>query len=188
MTTFLQLLAFLASMAGEDAQLAMDYMITLESRVKALEARVAELSERVANGRKQLRLIVRETNEDLGISVDGALAAWNDQHGVIVDYSTPRDWYYFDGPNCTGTPYYSGSKSDVEARFNRYLFIGDGGRLFRPASTKRETVFPAAGSQWDNTAAVPRCQPVTTVTGFRGIEAAFTLPRQAPELLDVQLR
>lgn len=149
----------------------------LADRLSALEVSVAKLSE----ARRVPHLVSRDTGVDYGISIDGALAAWNEELGAVIDYSPPRT-IYFDANGCQGTPHFD-ANTDVNGKFNRYLFAADG-RLIRPTSTKRINE-AHAGSYL---APDGSCTDGMTVTGFPGILAKFSTPRAAPESLDIELR
>ncbi len=127
-------------------------------------------------------LVSRDTGVDYGISIDGALAAWDPRFEAVIDYSPSRT-VYFDGPDCKGNPYFDNS-TDVNAKFNRFLFVG-GDRLIRPASNKRfNTAEPGSILGVDGICG----SAPGGINGFPGAEAKFSTPRVAPESLDIQLR
>ena len=144
----------------------------LRQQVAALAAENQSLKSEMAKvtaARKVPHLVSRDTGVDYGVSIDGALAAWDEAHAAVVDYSLPRDTY-FTGDHCDGMPLL-GSNINVEARFTRYVFIGDG-RLVRATSAKR---FDAPGGSV--LAYSGECSPLSGVSGFPAVEAAFSLPR-----------
>lgn len=161
----------------------------LLARLDERDAEIAALRERMAameaaSKPKQLHLIVRETGDDLGVSVDGALAAWNEEHQVVVDYAQPPD-VHFDQPGCAGRMYIDSRQFDANTKIARYNFTGDG-RLFKIVSLAWQ------GSGSDNGSILypnGQCSPTRTVqSGVTAILAPFAVPRVAPELLSLQMR
>lgn len=161
---------------------------TLWSDVQALRAEVAALTAenaalksdmaKLAASKKVPHLVSRDTGVDYGVSIDGALAAWDERFAAVVDYALPRI-VYFEGPNCTGNAYLD-TGTDILGKFNRNLFSGDG-RLFRPTSAVRANIL--GGSKLDATG---ECSEPGSFSGYPAAEAPFTTPKVAPSSLDIR--
>lgn len=178
-STTSDLTAIRAELAALRAQVgampAMPDVAPLADRLTALEEQVAKLSA----ARKVPHLVSRDTGVDYGVSVDGALAAWNAEERAVIDYSPART-IYFDGADCKGSPMFD-LNTDVNAKFNRYLFGADG-RLFRPIGTKRVDLDTSSALNPDGT-----CTAGSN-SGFPAVEARFFTPKVTPEDLTIELR
>jgi len=155
----------------------------LADRVAALEAENATLKGQVAalsTARKVPHLVSRDTGVDYGISIDGALAAWDDRFAAVIDYSKSRV-VSFAGADCSTGPLFD-PNLDVNAKFNRYLFMPDG-RLARLSSTTKVNAVNGSTLEADGT-----CANSPNVYGYPAVLAAFSTPRAAPESLDIALR
>ena len=153
----------------------------LRQQVAALAAENQSLKSEMAKvtaARKVPHLVSRDTGVDYGVSIDGALAAWDERFAAVVDYAPPRT-IYFDGPDCTGRGYFD-INTDINSKFNRYLFSSDG-RLFRPTSAIRANI--AGGSKLD---AAGECSEPGGFSGYPAAEAPFTTPKVSPEALDIR--
>lgn len=165
------------------AQPSMPDLMPLTARIAALEGRAAAMEAAMAKLQpaKVPHLVGRDTGVDYGISIDGALAAWDPKFEAVIDYSNPRP-LAFSESGCTGIPLFLNNVG-VENKFNRYLFIGDG-RLVQVAGTVREN-FPG-GSNLDE---LGNCtESPGGVGGVRGAVAQFSTPRPAVLSLDIRLR
>jgi len=179
-STTSDLTAIRAELAALRAQVgalpAMPDVAPLADRLTALEAQVTKLSA----ARKVPHLVSRDTGVDYGVSVDGALAAWNEELQAVIDYSKSRI-VSFSLSGCDGEPLFD-ANTDLNTKFNRYLFLPDG-RLARLNASARVNVPNGSTLEPDGT-----CTNHPSVNGFPAVLAKFSTPRAAPESLDIELR
>jgi len=152
-----------------------DRVAALEARATAMEAAMAKLQPA-----KVPHLVSRDTGVDYGVSIDGALAAWDPRFEAVIDYSKSRT-VSFTGQGCNGDPLFD-ANTDINAKFNRYLFLPDG-RLARLAASARINSPNGSTLEADGT-----CTDYPSVNGFPASLAKFSTPRAAPETLDIVLR
>jgi hypothetical protein len=148
----------------------------LADRLTALEAQVAKLSE----ARKVPHLVSRDTGVDYGVSVDGALAAWNEELGAVVDYSPPQDTF-FSKPDCQGDPLLN-PNTGIYYRFPRLLF-DPAGRLMRATSTARVNATNGSRLGTDK-----QCTNFENVNGFPGVYAKSSTPFVVADDLSIEPR
>ena len=182
-TAFLQLHARVGDIEKRlGAQPAMPDLMPLTDRIAALEGRASAMEAAMAKLQPQKvpHLVSRDTGVDYGISIDGALAAWDPKFEAVIDYSKSRT-VSFTGPKCSGQPIFD-PNVDTNAKFNRYLFMPDG-RLARLSSSTKINAPDGSMLEPDGT-----CTDQPNVYGYPATLAPFSTPRATPESLDIALR
>jgi len=164
------------------AQPAMPDLMPLTDRIAALEGRAAAMEAAMAKLQppKVPHLVSRDTGVDYGISIDGALAAWDPKFEAVIDYS-PSLGVSFRGKGCTGDVLASNALN-LSSKFNRYVYAPDG-RLIRAIATARVNAPDGSTLDVDGT-----CTDYQNVNGYPAIVAGFSIPRPSIDSLDIQLR
>jgi len=156
---------------------------SLVDQIAALKAENVALAAKVdAIGKpaKVPHLVSRDTGVDYGISIDGALAAWDPRFEAVIDYSKAMDTS-FTLADCKGDPLINRA-AGIITKFPRYLF-DPSGRLLR--ATAIEFVNAPNGSTLDTSGV---CTNYQSVAGIPAAFARFSTPYVSPDNLDIALR